>query len=210
MAPDFLTEMSWGRGDAQSAEADKSSGQLSEAEEALQELAGVFLQQQSVNSSRKINFAFALTTGARPSSEASLPNQTPNLLPNLEAKYRALVEQIPAVVFMAYLDEGIGEAYVSPEIETALGFSQSEWLEDPVRWYQRIHPDDKMRWSVEAAEMFMSGKPLRSAYRVIARDGRVLWFQCEAKMIRHEDGRPWFIHGVGFDITCLLYTSRCV
>jgi signal transduction histidine kinase len=58
-----------------------------------------------------------------------------------------------------------------------------------------------MRWSVEAAEMFISGKPLRSAYRVIARDGRVLWFQCEAKMIRREDGRPWFIHGVGFDIT---------
>jgi PAS domain S-box-containing protein len=102
---------------------------------------------------------------------------------------------------MAYLDKGIGEAYVSPQIETALGFSQSEWLEDPVRWYQQIHPDDKMRWSVEAAEMFLSGKPLRSAYRVMARDGRVLWFQCEAKMIRREDGRPWFIHGVGFDIT---------
>ncbi len=119
----------------------------------------------------------------------------------MEAKYRALVEQIPAVVFMAYLDKGIGEAYVSPQIEAALGFSQSEWLEDPVRWYQQIHPDDKMRWSVEAAEMFLSGKPLRSAYRVVARDGRVLWFQCEAKMIRREDGRPWFIHGVGFDIT---------
>jgi signal transduction histidine kinase len=35
----------------------------------------------------------------------------------------------------------------------------------------------------------------------MARDGRVLWFQCEAKMIRRGDGRPWFIHGVGFDIT---------
>ena len=55
-------------------------------------------------------------------------------LPNLEARYRALVEQIPAVVFMAYLDRGIGEAYVSPQIEAALGFSQEEWLEDPVRW----------------------------------------------------------------------------
>jgi PAS domain S-box-containing protein len=119
----------------------------------------------------------------------------------METRYRALVEQIPAVVFMAYLDRGIGEAYVSPQIEAALGFSQSEWLEDPVRWYQQIHPDDKMRWSVEAAEMFVSGKPLRSAYRVMARDGRVLWFQCEAKMIRREDGEPWFIHGVGFDIT---------
>ena len=87
-------------------------------------------------------------------------------VPNLEAQYRALVEQIPAVVFMAYLDEGIGEAYVSPQIEAALGFSQQEWLEDPVRWYQQIHPDDKERWSIEAAEMFLTGKPLRSAYRV--------------------------------------------
>jgi hypothetical protein len=66
---------------------------------------------------------------------------------------------------MAYLDRGIGEAYVSPQIEAVMGFSQSEWLEDPVRWYQQIHPDDKMRWSVEAAEMFISGKPLRTAYR---------------------------------------------
>jgi PAS domain-containing protein len=51
----------------------------------------------------------------------------------VEARYRAIVEQIPAVVFMAYLDEGIGEAYVSPQIEATLGFSQREWLEDPIR-----------------------------------------------------------------------------
>jgi len=121
--------------------------------------------------------------------------------PNLEARYRALVEQIPAIVFMAYLDRGIGEAYVSPQIEEKLGFSQSEWLEDPVRWYQQIHPKDKDRWSVEAATVFISGKPLRSSYRVLARDGHVVWFHCEAKMIRRNDGRPWFIHGVAFDIT---------
>ncbi|MGA9529067.1 MAG: PAS domain S-box protein [Terriglobales bacterium] len=128
--------------------------------------------------------------------------------PNLEAKYRALVEQLPAVVFMAYLDRGIGEAYVSPQIEVALGFSQAEWLEDPVKWYQQIHPDDKDRWSFEAAEMFLSGKPLRSAYRVLAHDGRVIWFRCEAKMIRHRDGRPWFIHGIAFDISDLKRTEE--
>lgn len=73
--------------------------------------------------------------------------------PNPEARYRSLVEQIPAVVFMANLDQGFGEAYVSPQIEEALGFSRSEWLEDPIRWYQQIHPDDKQRWSIEAAQM---------------------------------------------------------
>src|ERR1700719_930130 len=64
---------------------------------------------------------------------------------NVEERYRALVEQIPAVVFMAYLDKGMGEAYVDPQIEAALGFSQEEWLEDPIRWYSHIHSEDKQR-----------------------------------------------------------------
>jgi PAS domain S-box-containing protein len=121
--------------------------------------------------------------------------------PTLADRYRVLLDQIPALVFMAYLDEAIGEAYVSPQIEATLGFSQKEWLEDPVRWYHQIHPDDKTRWSNEAADMFLSGTPLRSAYRVMARDGRVVWFHCEARLVRRDDGEPWFIHGVGFDIT---------
>jgi PAS domain S-box-containing protein len=158
---------------------------LDNAESILAELAGVFLQ-----------------NGAQPAGPADIEP------PNVEARYRALVEQIPAVVFMAYLDKGMGEAYVSPQIEKALGFTQREWLEDPIRWYQQIHPDDKARWSLEAAEMFLSGKPLRSSYRVVARDGHLIWFQCEAKMIRRPDGRPWFIHGVGFDITELKRTEE--
>lgn len=170
--------------------AESLPGELSGAERALQELADVFLQRRALNRGLGLDSAaFSVPS----------PVEAPSL--NMEARYRALVEQIPAVVFMAYLDKGIGEAYVSPQIEAVLGFTQSEWLEDPVRWYRQIHPDDKLRWSTEAAEMFLSGKPLRSAYRVIARDGRVLWFQCEAKMIRHDDGRPWFIHGVGVDVT---------
>jgi PAS domain S-box-containing protein len=187
MGRDFLSQFS-GREATQTMDGDAGAGDLSDAEKALQELASVFLE-QTLGSNGDADFR------ATKESIAEAPAL------NMEAKYRALVEQIPAVVFMAYLDKGIGEAYVNPQIEAALGFSQSEWLEDPVRWYQQIHPDDKIRWSTEAAEMFLSGKPLRSSYRVIARDGRVLWFQCEAKMIRREDGRPWFIHGVGVDVT---------
>ena len=123
--------------------------------------------------------------------------------PDIEARYRALVEQIPAVVFIADLDQCIGQAYISPHIEVTLGFSREEWLEDPIRWYQQIHPEDKERWSVEAAEVFLTGRAIRSCYRVLARDGHVVWFQCEAKVMFHEDGRPWFIHGIAFDITDL-------
>src|SRR5208337_4727946 len=171
-----------------------------DAEATLQELAAVFFESKFL----------AKQTAQNYDHEEQADEDTGYQPRSVEARYRALVEQIPAVVFMAYLDKGIGEAYVSPQIEAVLGFTQEEWLQDPVRWYRQVHPDDKQRWSVEAAELFLSGQPLRSAYRVLARDGRVIWFHCEAKMIRREDGRPWFIHGVGFDITDLKKTEEAL
>jgi PAS domain S-box-containing protein len=186
MNPESQSQDSWNASAAPYKFVDDDA-MLLEAEQTLKGLAEVFFQGR------------AALLDPREGTQSD-PQPASRVL-NVEERYRALVEQIPAVVFMAYLDKGIGEAYVSPQIEAALGFSQREWLEDPMRWYQQIHPDDKQRWSTEAAEMFLSGQPLKSAYRVLSRDGRVRWFHCEAKMIRREDGQPWFIHGVGVDIT---------
>ena len=150
--------------------------ELGDAEEVLQSLAGRYPRDPPRSGDPHGE------TGdvSSPASEASLPI--------LEARYRTLLEQMSAIVFMAYLDRGIGEAYVSPQIEATLGFSQQEWLEDPVRWYAQIHPDEKQRWSIEAAHMLLTGEPLRSIYRVLARDGHVVWFHCEARIVRRADG----------------------
>lgn len=123
------------------------------------------------------------------------------LLRKAEARYRTLVEEIPAVTFMAALDEGINELYVSPQIEELLGFSQKEWLEDPVLWFKQLHPDDRDRWHVEFAQTCATAKPFRAIYRFLTRDGQVVWVHGEAKVFRDEDGRPLFLQGVAFDIT---------
>ena len=162
-----------------------------EAESIIQGLASVFLEANSK----------PFKNGGRVSEEDHRP------LPDIEARYHTLIEQVPAVVFMIFLDRGISEAYVSPYIEDALGFSQGEWLDDPIRWYRQIHADDKERWNLEAAQMVLSGEPLRSVYRIIARDGHIVWFHCDVKMVRTEEGRPWFVHGIAFDITDLKHAE---
>ena len=162
-----------------------------EAESIIQGLASVFFE---ANSKPFKNGGETIQDNHRP-------------LPDIEARYRTLTEQVPAVVFMIFLDRGISEAYVSPYIEAALGFSQDEWLDDPIRWYRQIHPDDKERWNLEAAQMVLSGEPLRSVYRIIARDGHTVWFHCDVKMVRTEEGRPWFVHGIAFDITDLKHAE---
>jgi len=95
MALDYLTQGKDSHGDPKLLGSDVLFGNLSEAEKALQELANVFLQQQSLSSTAAIDLA--------ESAESKLNPEAPLL--NIEAKYRALVEQIPAVVFMAYLDK---------------------------------------------------------------------------------------------------------
>ncbi len=122
-------------------------------------------------------------------------------LPSLTDVYRILVEQIPAIVFITFFDEDYGEAYVSPQIETTLGFTSEEWLHSPALWYQQIHPADRERVVEQASRTLFTGDPLQTEFRALAQDGRTLWFHCEAKLVKTADNRPMFIHGVGFDIT---------
>ena len=124
-------------------------------------------------------------------------------LRKIEARYRALVEGIPAVTFTATLDEGANELYVSPQIEALLGFSQQEWLENPILWYTQLHPDDRPRWHVEFAHTCATGEPFQSIYRFIARDGRVVWVRGEAKLVRDDQGQPLCLQGVAFDLTAI-------
>ncbi len=122
-------------------------------------------------------------------------------LRNAEVRYRTLVEQLPVVTFMAALDGGVNDLYISPQIETLLGYTQQEWLEDPVLWFSRLHPDDRERWHAEFARTCAAGERFRSEYRFVARDGRIVWVHGEAQVVRDEAGRPLFLQGLAFDIT---------
>ena len=122
-------------------------------------------------------------------------------LRHAETRFRTLVEQIPAVTFMAVLGEGTNEIYVSPHIEHMLGYTQKEWLEDPFLWYWRLYPDDRPMWNDEFARGCRTGGPCRAECRFMARDGHQVWVHGEARVIRDELGRPMFLQGVAFDIT---------
>src|SRR5207248_678872 len=118
-----------------------------------------------------------------------------------EARYRTLIEQIPAVTFLASLSAGHNEIYVSPQIEALLGFTQEEWVSDPVLWYRQTHPDDRERASRSFAELCLAGKPFREVVRVLTRSGETVWVDAEARLVRDDRGHLLFLQGVGFDVS---------
>jgi len=117
-----------------------------------------------------------------------------------EAKYLSLVKLVPdAITYTEDLDSGRMFA-VSPQIETILGYTQEEWMGDADLCYDRIHPEDRDR-VVAACELAnQASEPYGAEYRMIARDGHIVWIRDRAVLVRGSKGQPLCWQGVMLDI----------
>jgi len=122
-------------------------------------------------------------------------------LSDADARYRAVVEQIPAIVYTDVVDDTMSTVYVSPQIEELLGILPEEYIADPDLWAKQLHPDDKEHALQSYLEGRTSGEPFSFEYRLLARDGRVVWFRDSAVVGNDRAGSPAYVHGVMFDIT---------
>jgi diguanylate cyclase (GGDEF)-like protein/PAS domain S-box-containing protein len=118
-----------------------------------------------------------------------------------EAKYRSLVEHIPAVVYLDPVDEDSLSMYVSPQVRDLIGIAPEEWVSDYYAWRNHVHPDDIDRAFAEYQQAYRDHVPLNHEYRMVHEDGTVKWVLEQAFPIDDEEGRPWLIQGVIFDIT---------
>jgi PAS domain S-box-containing protein len=127
--------------------------------------------------------------------------QTGEAMRSAETKYRTLIEQIPAITYIDAVEGPVTTLYISPQTEGILGYKPSDWFEDPYLLSKRIHPEDHDRWRAEVDKCEETGEPFRLEYRILGRDGRVVWVHDESIQLRDDGGRPLFWQGVMFDIT---------
>ena len=121
-------------------------------------------------------------------------------LRQIEEKYRTLVEQLPAITYIAEFGGSGFWIYVSPQIQSLLGFTPEEWVSDQRMWFRQLHPEDRER--VLAQEQMSKGTgSFYSEYRLMSRDGRAVWFRDEARVIRDEKTKKQMMQGVMLDIT---------
>ncbi len=118
-----------------------------------------------------------------------------------EARYRMLVEQVPAVVYEMDPDDERRTLFVNPQVEALFGYSREEWLDQPDIWIELLHPDDR---EIELAAHDLhneTGEPWSQEYRLIASDGRVVWVRDQARLVRDEAGNASTWQGIMLDIT---------
>ena len=118
-----------------------------------------------------------------------------------EQRYRALVEHIPAVLYIDPILEEAPTIYVSPRIEEVLGVTQEEYLTNTNLWRELVHPDDR-EWMFETYRRTLEAREGWTVeYRVVRPDGRLVWIRDESALLFDDDGQPMLVQGVMSDIT---------
>jgi diguanylate cyclase (GGDEF)-like protein/PAS domain S-box-containing protein len=156
-----------------------------------------------------------MTNSPRPSNPvaghadgaASTPAFTGDAAPPLghgADPYRNLLDRVPAIVYIADPGETGRWHYVSRQIQAILGFTAEEWLASPASWAGRLHPEDRERVLAEQARRggprLARTEPGAVEYRMLHRDGHVVWIRDDAVLICDGTGRVCW-HGVLSDIT---------
>jgi len=126
-----------------------------------------------------------------------------NALQESELRYRTLVDQLPAIVYIDELSNGASQTkFVSPQMDRMLGYTPDEWIRGGAHsWENSIHPDDRMRVVGEYRRCVETGQGMDCEYRLAARNGHFVWVRDRSTTLTNPDGRPRLIHGIIFDVT---------
>ena len=139
------------------------------------------------------------TVRAVPSEHIPVPDRR-DATRRSEGMPHDLANLMPAAVYTARTGADGAWLYASPQIEEILGHSAQEFLDDPGLWARLLHPDDR-DWVLAAEERAMVVTDERSyaEYRLLAKDGRVVWVLDDVTL--QSDAGGSVQHGLLFDIT---------
>jgi PAS domain S-box-containing protein len=126
--------------------------------------------------------------------------KTERLATEAERKYRSLVEDLPAIVYVCDADPAGTFRYLSPQVQTILGYDSQAIIEDPQIWALALDEGDRDRVIEARTGANALGEHLLIEYRIRARDGRMVWIRHEGHTIPDEDG-GFVRQGVMYDVT---------
>jgi PAS domain S-box-containing protein len=122
-----------------------------------------------------------------------------------EARYESLVRSIPAAV---YVDEALDKSsalyrtrFLGPQIEGMLGYPPSAFEQDPDLWWRLVHPEDRDRVFAADRDHYATGESTQQAFRMVARDGRIVWILDQATIVNPDGPGPRISQGILTDFT---------
>ena len=147
---------------------------------------------EKITSKKKLTKVHDLPTGSK---------EPESIEATMEIPFRALVEQVPAIIYTDSAENINKTLYISPQLKTITGYDPEEFISDNDLWDTMIHPEDRERVWAEYTRSYADMKSSKSEYRIITRNGKIIWISDESRLVRDKSGKPLFWQGVMVDTT---------
>jgi PAS domain S-box-containing protein len=123
-------------------------------------------------------------------------------LADSEKRFKTLVTNIPGIFYRCRMDEHWTIIFVSNYMKTVTGYPASDFVGNSIRPYVSIiYEYDRQRIKEIVEGAAVSGEPFKLEYRVVHKDGHLIWMHEEGKVVKSDSGETLWLDGVIFDIT---------
>jgi diguanylate cyclase (GGDEF)-like protein/PAS domain S-box-containing protein len=131
---------------------------------------------------------------------------TEQVLVEIRQRFLRLLETIDGVVWEAEL--GVGNTFLSPQVERLFGYTVEEWRANPNFWRAHVHPDDFAAALAidEAAYSATESYAYEMSYRLFAKSGKLIWVRDLCRVIV-EPERPNRMIGLMIDVSQQKHTE---
>jgi PAS domain S-box-containing protein len=106
-----------------------------------------------------------------PNNRGKVGEKTNSIELTMGVRYRALVEQVPAIIYTDSAEKMFQTLYISPQLKTITGYEPEEWINDVDLWSNMILPEDREQVLEEYTRTYAAMQPSASEYRIKTRDG---------------------------------------
>jgi PAS domain S-box-containing protein len=127
--------------------------------------------------------------------------QAEEQLREAETRYRAIVEHVPAAIYVDRPDGSMETLYVSPQIEQIMGVPARRYVDEPDLWLDLMAPESREQMRATYLEAIEQRRSWKGEYRIVRPDGVEVWVHDETSFVMDERGEPLFLQGVMYDVT---------
>jgi PAS domain S-box-containing protein len=120
---------------------------------------------------------------------------------DVDTRYKSLAQVVPVASYVRPVDGEGAPSFLGPQIDRLAGYAANAFHRDPELFFRLVHAEDRERVRSEIARAVEQREPLRTEYRLLARDGRVVWVQDEAVTVLDAEGEPLCVQGYLLDVS---------
>jgi PAS domain S-box-containing protein len=116
-----------------------------------------------------------------------------------EARHRFLTEHAQDVIFLFDLRPEPHLEYISPAVEQMTGHKPQEFYKDWKQARKLVHPEDAEMLEPYLRKMSMLATPI--TFRLVHKNGEVIWVEQHATLIRDDEGKTVAVEAILRDVT---------